>query len=54
MISLLLQTIKLVTALITFFTLSPLFGAIGSLTSVGFLVVLLVGVIVFLADLKGK
>ncbi|EGR1020499.1 hypothetical protein EFU61_17560, partial [Vibrio cholerae] len=45
MTSLLLQTIKLVTALITLFSLSPFFGVIGALSSLGFLVVLLIGLL---------
>jgi hypothetical protein len=54
MISLLLQTIKLITALITLFTLTPFFGAIGSLTSLGFLLVLIVGFVLLIADMKGS
>ncbi|MER2499052.1 hypothetical protein ABS858_23565 [Vibrio neptunius] len=54
MTSLLLNTIKLVTALITLFTLSPFFGAIGTLTTLGFLVVLLIGVSVAIAELSDK
>ncbi|OFJ31544.1 hypothetical protein BFX35_02550, partial [Vibrio cholerae] len=49
MTSLLLQTIKLVTALITLFSLSPFFGAIGALSTLGFLVVLLIGLLVAIA-----
>ncbi|WP_418103805.1 hypothetical protein [Vibrio harveyi] len=54
MISLLLQTIKLITALITLFTMTPFFGAIGSLTSLGFLAVLLVGFVLLIADMKSS
>ncbi|EEX35374.1 MULTISPECIES: hypothetical protein [Vibrio] len=54
MTSLLLNTIKLVTALITLLTLSPFFGAIGTLTTLGFLVVLLIGVLVAIAELSDK
>ncbi|WP_414931707.1 hypothetical protein [Vibrio europaeus] len=54
MTSLLLNTIKLVTALITLFTLSPFFGAIGTLTTLGFLVVLLIGVLVAITELSDK
>ncbi|WGK81337.1 hypothetical protein PYE51_11940 [Vibrio aestuarianus] len=54
MTSLLLNTIKLVTALITLFTLSPFFGAIGTLTTLGFLVVLLIGLLVAIAELSDK
>lgn len=54
MTSLLLQTIKLVTALITLFSLSPFFGAIGALSTLGFLVVLLIGLLVAIAELNDK
>ncbi|ENY7809762.1 hypothetical protein ACFMNL_003760 [Vibrio parahaemolyticus] len=54
MTSLLLNTIKLVTALIALFTLSPFFGAIGTLTTLGFLVVLLIGVLVAIVELSDK
>ncbi|MCZ6415580.1 hypothetical protein O4N70_16100 [Vibrio parahaemolyticus] len=54
MTSLLLQTIKLVTALITLFSLSPFFGAIGALSTLGFLVVLLIGLLVAIAELSDK
>ncbi|WP_333002862.1 hypothetical protein [Vibrio coralliilyticus] len=54
MTSLLLNTIKLVTALITLFTLSPFFGAIGTLTTLGFLVVLLIGVLAAIVELSDK
>ncbi|MCG9680631.1 hypothetical protein [Vibrio sp. Isolate24] len=54
MTSLLLNTIKLVTALIALFTLSPFFGAIGTLTTLGFLVVLLIGLLVAIAELSDK
>ncbi|MCG9751115.1 hypothetical protein L1D54_11530 [Vibrio brasiliensis] len=54
MTALLLNTIKLVTALITLFTLSPFFGAIGTLTTLGFLVVLLIGLLVAIAELSDK
>ncbi|MGR5248338.1 hypothetical protein ACPV4Z_07490 [Vibrio aestuarianus] len=54
MTSLLLQTIKLVTALITLFSLSPFFGAIGALSTLGFLVVLLIGLLVVIAELSDK
>ena len=54
MTSLLHNTIKLVTALITLFTLSPFFGAIGTLTTLGFLVVLLIGVLVAIAEFSDK
>jgi hypothetical protein len=54
MTSLLLNTIKLVTAFITLFTLSPFFGAIGTLTTLGFLVVLLIGLLVAIAELSDK
>ncbi|ELB2248841.1 hypothetical protein QNZ72_003229 [Vibrio parahaemolyticus] len=55
MTSLLLQTIKLVTALITLFALSPFFGAIGALLStLGFLVVLLIGLLAAIAELSDK
>ncbi|NOI77708.1 hypothetical protein F0224_18665 [Vibrio coralliilyticus] len=50
MTSLLLNTIKLVTALITLFTLSPFFGAIGTLTTLGFLVVPLIGVLAAIVE----
>lgn len=54
MTSLLLQTIKLVTALITLFSLSPFFGAIGALSTLGFLVVLLIGLLTAIAELSDK
>ncbi|WP_375750623.1 hypothetical protein [Vibrio sp. HN007] len=54
MTSLLLQIIKLVSALITLFTLSPFFGAIGSLTTLGFALVLVIGLVVFIAELRDK
>ncbi|HAS6030572.1 hypothetical protein DC365_08750 [Vibrio vulnificus] len=54
MTSLLLQTIKLVTALITLFSLSPFFGAIGALSTLGFLVVLLIGLLVAITELSDK
>ncbi|MCM5511322.1 hypothetical protein [Vibrio sp. SCSIO 43169] len=54
MTSLLLNTIKLVTALITLFTLSPFFSAIGTLTTLGFLVVLLVGLLAAIAEFSDK
>lgn len=54
MTSLLLNTIKLVTALITLFTLSPFFGAIGTLTTLGFRVVLLTGLLAAIAELSDK
>ncbi|HAS6394994.1 TPA: hypothetical protein I7253_15105 [Vibrio vulnificus] len=54
MTSLLLQTIKLVSALITLFSLSPFFGAIGALSTLGFLVVLLIGLLVAIAELSDK
>ena len=54
MTSLLLNTIKLVTALITLFTLSPFFGAMGTLTTLGFLVVLWIGLLAAIAELSDK
>ncbi|EGR4210617.1 hypothetical protein DDN55_16705 [Vibrio cholerae] len=54
MTSLLLQTIKLVTALITLFSLSPFFGAIGALSTLGFLVALLIGLLAAIAELSDK
>jgi len=54
MTSLLLQTIKLVTALITLFSISPFFGAIGALSTLGFLVVLLIGLLAAVAELSDK
>ncbi|EOW9304185.1 TPA: hypothetical protein AB5C29_002569 [Vibrio cholerae] len=54
MTSLLLQTIKLVTALITLFSLSPFFGAIGALSTLGFLVVLLIGLLAAIVELSDK
>ncbi|MFS1443988.1 hypothetical protein CWO17_19255 [Vibrio sp. 10N.286.45.A3] len=54
MTSLLLQTIKLISALITLLSLSPFFGAIGTLTTLGFLVVLLVGLLVAISELRDK
>ncbi|MEZ8374966.1 hypothetical protein AB6C91_11685 [Vibrio cyclitrophicus] len=54
MTSLLLQTIKLISALITLLSLSPFFGAIGTLTTLGFLVVLLIGILVAISELRDK
>ncbi|CAH7481994.1 hypothetical protein AB4453_20095 [Vibrio atlanticus] len=54
MTSLLLQTIKLISALITLLSLSPFFGAIGTLTTLGFLVVLLIGLLVAISELRDK
>lgn len=54
MTSLLLQTIKLISALITLLSLSPFFGAIGTLTTLGFLVVLLIGLLVATSELRDK
>ncbi|EMY6819266.1 hypothetical protein ABCL23_001561 [Vibrio cholerae] len=54
MTSLLLQIIKLVTALITLFSLSPFFGPIGALSNLGFLVVLLIGLLAAVAELSDK
>ncbi|MDE1347072.1 hypothetical protein AB4354_10880 [Vibrio splendidus] len=54
MTSLLLQTIKLISALITLLSLSPFFGAIGTLTTLGFLVVLLIGMLVAISELRDK
>ncbi|HHF3246133.1 TPA: hypothetical protein ACPJ2P_003234 [Vibrio alginolyticus] len=54
MTSLLLQTIKLISALITLLSLSPFFGAIGTLTTLGFLVVLLIGLLVAFSELRDK
>ncbi|EGR0494811.1 membrane protein [Vibrio cholerae] len=54
MTSLLLQIIKLVTAFITLFSLSPFFGAIGALSTLGFLVVLLIGLLAAVAELSDK
>ncbi|WP_122056157.1 hypothetical protein [Vibrio sp. Evd11] len=54
MTSLLLQTIKLLSALITLLSLSPFFGAIGTLTTLGFLVVLLIGLLVAISELRDK
>ncbi|MCY9829516.1 hypothetical protein [Vibrio chagasii] len=54
MTSLLLQTIKLISALITLLSLSPFFGAIGTLTTLGFLVVLLIGLLVVISELRDK
>ncbi|MEZ8177355.1 hypothetical protein [Vibrio sp. 1F292] len=54
MTSLLIQTIKLISALITLLSLSPFFGAIGTLTTLGFLVVLLIGLLVAISELRDK
>ena len=54
MTSLFLNTIKLITALIAMFTLSPFFGAIGTLMTLGFLVVLLIGLLAAIAELSDK
>ncbi|KAA8667545.1 MULTISPECIES: hypothetical protein [Vibrio] len=54
MTSLLLQTIKLISALITLLSLSPFFGAVGTLTTLGFLVVLLIGLLVAISELRDK
>ncbi len=54
MISLVLQTIKLITALIALLTLSPFFGAIGSLTALGFMIALLVGLLVLISDITHR
>ncbi|MDD1830014.1 hypothetical protein LRP52_48675 [Photobacterium sp. ZSDE20] len=54
MTSLLLQTIKLISALITLLSLSPFFGAIGTLTTLGFLVVLLIGLLIAISELRDK
>ncbi|PTP32437.1 hypothetical protein CWO07_14755 [Vibrio splendidus] len=54
MTSLLLQTIKLISALITLLSLSPFFGPIGTLTTLGFLVVLLIGLLVAISELRDK
>ncbi|MEZ9723619.1 hypothetical protein D8T65_06605 [Vibrio vulnificus] len=54
MTSLLLQTIKFISALITLLSLSPFFGAIGTLTTLGFLVVLLIGLLVAISELRDK
>ncbi|HHX8309544.1 TPA: hypothetical protein ACVOYR_004287 [Vibrio alginolyticus] len=54
MTSFLLQTIKLISALITLLSLSPFFGAIGTLTTLGFLVVLLIGLLVAISELRDK
>jgi len=54
MTSLLLQIIKLVSALITLFTLSPFFGAIGNLTTLGFVLVLVIGLVALITELRDK
>ncbi len=54
MTALLLHAIKLITALITLFTLTPFFGAIGALSSLGFLIAILIGLLVLIRELSDK